>query len=652
MTIKRVTQLLLVIMLFLGSLSFWTPALADETSVEVELTSVTPTVLRITGDLEISGKVTNLGTQPLTGLTVRLWRHRAPITNLDALNIALESGPDAFLGGFLPREPRANFYFDSPLQPGETREFTVSATNEGSDDPLLLTSTGVGYLVGVKITQGNGNATLGSARTLIGSLIPDEVASAVVVAYLTSAPTLLADGSGFLNDSLIGELKDRLEKLLQLAELPGVTTIIDPALFEEISALANGVSVVGKPAQSGDQLLAQRWLQRLHTIITAGNVYRTWYGSPDLVSAFSLERQGILPDAEAVIPPAELVALPLAGWTNESINEEIADFLSQSEADLIFAGGLGGNATVQDFKSQIFVSAPVGQFDGGPGPEPSSTKPHLGGRIAAQQLITNALGYDSVVVADEEIEAEVLLQTADWRKIVSLPSSLETESVSAWFGGTPSQPGRTAETVNLLDDLHYSLEIWSDLTNTPAEFDSVFVRAWNSRWPDDEQAIAWLRQSLAPQLDALNSGKIEIHTSPNWVLSSENNDLPLTITNTKTMPVTVRVVFESQNPSRIKIPQTELVEIPAGESATLRVKPESAGNGTVAITAKLVSSQGREVGEPVQLQVSTNSAGRAGWIIILASGVVLLAGTVLRVRKVRQSRTETPTDDTEAPTDE
>ena len=644
MTIRRGTHLLIVIMLFLGCFAFWTPAHADENAVEVELTSTTPTVLRISGDLEIRGRVTNNGSQPLENLTVRLWRHRAPITNLEALSIALESSPDAFFGSLLPREPRANVSFDSPLQPGETREFTVSATNEGTDDPLLLTSTGVGYLVGVQVTQGYGNVTIGSARTLIGSLIPEDVASSIIVAYLTATPSLLADGTGFIDDSLAEDLNNRLEKLLQLAEVSGVTTVIDPALYLEVLALANGVPLVGEPVQPSDQLRAQRWLQRLSAVISNGHTYRSWYGSPDLVGAYALDRPGILSDAEAVSLPVELTVLPLVGWVDEAINQDLAEFLSQSSADFIITGGIQGNSTVKEFNSKSFVSAPIGQFAGGPEPEPSNTEPQLSGRLAAQQLITDALGYQSVVVADEETEANLLLKAADWRRIVPLDAALAAQTGSTWFDGAPAEPTRTNETLQELDDLHRSLLLWSDLTQTSNEFESVFIRAWNSRWSDDEQALAWVRRSLETPLDALNSGSIAIHTSTNWVLTSETNDLPLTISNTKSVPVTVRVIFQSQNPSRISIPSTALVEIPAGESASLRIKPESSGNGTVEITAKLVSTGGHEIGQPVQLQVSTNSAGRAGWIIILASGAVLLTATVLRVRAVRQSRSESVDD--------
>ena len=65
------------------------------------------------------------------------------------------------------------------------------------------------------------------------------------------------------------------------------------------------------------------------------------------------------------------------------------------------------------------------------------------------------------------------------------------------------------------------------------------------------------------------------------------------------------------------------------------MQPHTYGNGRVAVWAQLATAGGHPIGPPTSFVVTGTAAGRVSWLIILASGAVLLAATALRIRQVR-----------------
>ena len=64
------------------------------------------------------------------------------------------------------------------------------------------------------------------------------------------------------------------------------------------------------------------------------------------------------------------------------------------------------------------------------------------------------------------------------------------------------------------------------------------------------------------------------------------------------------------------------------------------GNGVVAMRAQVVTSGGHPVGTPVDFTITAAQSGRVAWIIIVASGVVLLGATAYRVRSMHRENQE------------
>ena len=629
----------------------------SDPSVRVELTSVVPNVLRLNGDLVINGRVTNTSDEPLDGLRAHLWSARGPFTNLDALKLALDSEPYDYYGAVPTIDPRGvvDLTADRPLEPGETREFTVMASNDEGNDPLHLNSVNVGYLVGVQVRQTASwrVTTIGSARTFIGSLMPNAKAEASTVVVLTSRPRMIAQPEGesalFADEKLATELRGPLDDLLTLAETDGATAIIDPALFDEVIAMAQGydVGTAGKAGVYSD--VAKAWLARVRDVVDTGTAYRTLYGSPDVAAAFSSKTTAPLNDAAAALPSThELAGLPLAIVPAAgTVNAELVAFLEQASPDVIIADTVDIAYTVQRAGDLPIIATAPDLYAGGPSPAPVTSVPQRLGRIAAHQIISAERGQPNVALVRTQAEADLIMQTNEWRTNVPLSDVIAKAPRRdvAYRDATPSAPV-PGTWVTELDSARAGLRLWGELTDqTPVASTiehMVMAKAWNPAFAGHGDALVWVDAATGAQRGAFADGTIEIHTTPRWVLTSDVNALPLTVTNTHTVPVQVKVHFRSQNATRINIDDTDVITVPAGESTTVRVAPTARANGTVGITAQVTTAAGTPVSDPVAITVTANSAGRVGWLIIIGSGAVLAVATFLRVGQVRRARSAEP----------
>ncbi|HNV10478.1 MAG TPA: hypothetical protein PKN27_04000, partial [Propionibacteriaceae bacterium] len=104
------------------------------------------------------------------------------------------------------------------------------------------------------------------------------------------------------------------------------------------------------------------------------------------------------------------------------------------------------------------------------------------------------------------------------------------------------------------------------------------------------------------------------------------------------VPVTVTVGFVAENPQRLSIPDTEPVLVTAGESVTVMFQPNAQTNGAVAVDAQLRTVGGRPIGPVRSFTVTATSLGRVGWIIMMASGIVFLGATSVRIKQVQRER--------------
>lgn len=634
------------------------PAQADEPGVAVSIASVSPHVWEAGGQLVITGSVTNSTKSDISGAHVTFWQSDTALTTLTDLDAAL-ANPDVTSPVGTTSQGGVTLGSNGLLSAGASVAFTVKGTPS-------LPRSGAAYLVGVQVLDNAGNV-LGRARLALGVASASQFGAVVVP--LTARPSLInpevtgdvPSQAVFEDESLLTLLRGQLGRALSLAEQPGVTALIDPILVDDLKAMADGYQVqsdpTAEPKPGLGQTEAATALLRIQALIDRGDAYRLPANSPDLNEvAATPQAAAIAAAAVQINPDHPLAGLGLAVFADGALTDDAQKLLVAMAPSLIISNSLQpGATTARDSSNLLWVGAtPVdvlAKIDG-PGPNPGAVQ-QISARLA-RLIVAAGGGTPTVVVADSPtaVESVSSWMATGWRplplaQVVNqlLPGNL------AWANDPAS--------VTLPDDLASSvarvgrqLTLWDNLSDSGDDctatahrlLPGVFASSWQGDWI---AASDWLAAAGA-QLDQLvGTGSVTLRIANEWHLSSNNNRLPITIVNTMGIPVQVRVHFISENPGRLSVPDSEVMTVEAGSTTTVNVMPKAAGNGSVQVTARLLSASGTVIGAPVHVQVVTTSAGRLAWIIIIGAGVAFVIATSLRVRQVRHQRRLDQTDHTD-----
>lgn len=617
-----------VLMAVLAMVAVWfTPmsACADppKDQIQVELESVNPATLGNEGDLVLSGTVTNTTEEPLTDLGVQLWRDARPITSLDVLAEAVEANGGS--GAVMQSAPAHDYLGDGSLGPGQTKQFTVrAAMGSDAEEQLWLSQPGAAYRIGVEVRSMSSwnDSWLGAARTVIS--LPGSVTAHVAPIVQLNAipsmtePTTLRQTAQFADNRLAIDLTQRLIPLTNYAQANGLQVVVDPLLFDEATALA------ASHLEGADT--AQAWLEIITAMLAQQRLVRSLYGSPDIASLLVADEQ--LAQRSAQLPEAH----PLAGaqlWiipAGGTVTQAMLDAFPQASVVLgSNTSGVNGSTRVLRTSSIIDPHTPEGTWTS---------------LAAAEQVVAGTQGTAMVSVVTTLAQLTWLSSTASIRTWIEASAIQTGEPVDLAQLADASPNGTLAARTQQTRQL---VTTWCAMVTDETCVDSLIPGAWSTRWSSPNDALAWLDALDATPSAGVGAGGIELATS-DWVTTSaEDNQLPVTITNRTAHQVHLLVKFTSANPLRIEVPDSEVMTISPGESATVRVKPRTQGNGTVAFTAQALTPSRIPVGDPVDFSITGTNAGRIGWIIIIASGAVLLGATALRVRQVRHENRDAAT---------
>ena len=129
--------------------------------------------------------------------------------------------------------------------------------------------------------------------------------------------------------------------------------------------------------------------------------------------------------------------------------------------------------------------------------------------------------------------------------------------------------------------------------------------------------------------------RVSVSATSFVTLSGSSGRFPITITNRLSSPVTVGVRFSSDDASAT-IEDIAPQQISAGRSVTLTVTADVGQATTTAFTAALVTSGGKELGEPARFTVRSSVVGRVIWVFL---GLAMLLVVVAVVRRFVKGRT-------------
>src|SRR5664280_1312796 len=600
----RITLALLVLV---SAFAFHPPAYAADTAVDVKLT--TSEIIGTGADavLHLAGTVTNTGTSTLYTVQVLTWRDTTPITSRAQLATALAASPTATTGSRLtiPGSFQSITGSPKPWEPGASNTFSV--TSKLSD--LDLSATGV-YLVGVHVRAAidisASYSSMGRARTFVTIGTPTARAATSSVVMLSSAPSYLANGL-LADDHLAGELTGRLLTLVRHAQLPGVTYAIDPLLYREVTTMAAGYEVGTATSHSpgAGKAAAVAWLAEF-AALSGG--FRLPYGIPDLALIAETRDSATLDRTiQAVAKVPDVAGLPLlVAASNCQVDQRFLDVVSRLKPSVILAETHAAGQTLSSADGTI-VSVDAGAFGGGPGPDDSRTQLQYLARIRAESFLAAMNPAEgNVRVIASELEASRDSVANPWENRVSLAGL--NSAFTSLAGDSAAGDTLSAQFLPLV---------------------------LSTAWQNDDQARAYLAAALAPY--EVSASAITLRVADHVVMTSRNTQFPVTVSNTLDYPVRVKVMVTTSNENRLSVPQSDLVTIDAGESVTVNVSPQATANGSVDAVVQLVTQAGNGVGTPEAFVIEATETGKVAWVNVIASGVVLAAMTVLRIRQVARA---------------
>lgn len=615
----------LLVMLALGALAPQARAEAG-LAIDVTITRVPQPVLDLTDPeqvVEFGGTIINTSATRVRYVSVNFWQANDPITSREELDAALVSAPTDPLG-----ERTAPFSEESGhvqvitrdewFEPGARAEFTVRATVA----ELGLSADEAIYRLGVHVRGIPENAaetlTVGRGRVLVvATQQPFEIATVV---KLSAAPTQLATGD-FTDESLLSELEGRLGSLLEFAERPGSTVLLDPSLLAEASALGQPHTVAGVEAAGHE--LAEDWAQRARALTSGGGALRLPFADPDIAAAVEAGNLADLMGWQATAVATEPSrSLPLAADLGPRATPENTGQLGQFGIGTIFAdnvtgAGTGARGLVATQRTELTGMGPGGR---------NTVAQQLSRRLAEEFLSDAPRVY--LLRSPDDVAA---LGSLEHNTLVPIPNGRGTIE----FTPPRDTPEPREQLAAVLEEVHARTQFLQDLTGRAdaALADQLSAKASSSGFQDEAAALAFVE---AHPLATVDTDLITISAAGQFVMGSRTNDFPMTINNGLPFAVTVRLVFDSAAPQRIQVPPTEFVTVEPGENLTLNVAPEATSNGVVAVAAALQTKGEETFGAPVTIEITATDLGRVGWIIIIVSGAVVLGGTFLRIRAVQR----------------
>ena len=595
-------------------------------------------VLTTDAGVTLTGIVENTGTDPLHQVEVVLWGGTPAITTAQALDAVLASDPQSETADALttPGATAVIVAGDVAFAAGQTAAFTVTAT--WAD----LGAMGPGaYLTGVYVHASDVPeaplVTIGWGRTLVThSAFP--AASALVV-LMTSAPAWLHDAV-FLDDHLAGELAGRLLTLVQFAGRPGVTWVIDPALLRAVTVMAGGYEVAqGTTTTPGTgQAAATTWLDAFR-LLDMANGYRLPWGNPDLALGLAHHDPALLTNAQAAAAadPA-LDPLPLAV---RAANGRVDDAFLTYIAPLAPAAVLAETMSSAVAGSTAVLATPPEPFPAG-----LTTGDDAGLQTIQRALADNWIAPGPLVRVVDTVAAAGLAGRLLLRGVPIVPLrdiTVTTPWSPALARGTPAGP-LTAAALTPVASVGTVTDAYASLVADPAAADAL-VAAQRSlmlsqSWPGDAAAGTYAT-AVAAWVRTLMAG-VTLTAPADVSLTARVTSFPVTITNTLTVPVSVRITGRSTptgiRPANITIPAVDTQVVEPGVKMTLVMSPTVLREGDADLRLQLTTPSGVAIGTPVVLPVHAAITAWMGWAVVGAAFVLFAVGTYLRVRTKGRSR--------------
>lgn len=466
------------------------------------------------------------------------------------------------------------------------------------------------------------------------------------------------------------------------AEQDGASYAIDPNLISELQAMRSGYRVVdggGRTTAGKGSSAAADWLSRFRSMQADHDGFQLLYADADLTAMVHAGRVDFVRRGQrAAALVADTKSLPLlVAPAFGATDQRTLQAANQLHARAVLLSdtavrGLGPVVTVPG--GPMVLSYDTGSAAGGPGPDPRDTEVQVRQESLAESFIDSISGLPStslgrlrVVTGADQANGESAALAAPWVKSQSaydlLNNTPQVLRGEPNYSAAEARLEPTSRQLRRVTDLDHRLATYQNLVADPAglstQADQAVARAASQAWrvhprlmadfiADQQMLLTDTHGKQWPLSDLTNGTLIRVDSNPQVTLTGSAAAVPVTIINNLDVAIHLQLLGQSPNRSRLRldnIPAAKLGVIDAGAKVPAQVPTRVDANGSMTVTLQLATPAGDPIGLQHELKVNATQAGRIGWIIAIASGIVLLATVVLRIRQVARERGDVPDED-------
>ncbi|MFJ4636068.1 DUF6049 family protein [Streptomyces hygroscopicus] len=663
-------------------------------SVDVSITSLTPTAPKKSDTLTVSGSVTNDSRTAVSDARIGL-RVGPTMNGRNAIDTAARrtgyaEGLDGTeIGGKYAKKI-------DKLPAGASRDFSLSIPV----NQLHLGEDGV-YQLGVSLTGGTSSQpwpqVLGIERTFLPwqSGAPAKKSQLTYLWPLISSTHVTARTDNdedrtpiFRDDRLASELAPggRLQQMVALGKNLPITWVIDPDLLATVDAMTKKYEVQdgsGKGTRTGHgQAVAKQWLDALQKAVDGKQVVALPFADPDLAALAHRGKNvtgslGHLQDATELasttvetvlgVKPRTDFAWPVDG----AIDSSIVDVATSAGAHNVIArsdslretGGLsytptaarqigGGNtAVVADARLSTAFTGDMSKAE-------NSTLAIQ--RFLAQSQMINLQAPDkqrSIVVAPQRMPTTSQAQamaaaleglSGQWTQPLGLgqaakakPDPNATQRVPSSRSYPRSLRARElpTEAFQKIQETQRTLDNFEPILTAKyrvvTPFGNAIRRDMSTSWRGEARNAAGFRNDVQTYLSGLTK-KVRLVPKTDMTLSGRSATVPVTVQNNLVQGVELRLVLRSHQGNRLAVSEPQLVNVEGGHSQSVKFGTTANANGPVWVSAQLYTPDGQPYGDEMPFEVNVTEI-TSTVILVIAGGVLLLvlAGVRIYIQRKR-----------------
>ncbi|MBL1096252.1 DUF6049 family protein [Streptomyces coffeae] len=675
-------------------------------SVDVAITSMTPTAPEKGDTLTVGGTVTNGTKTAISAAHVGLHVGQ-PLNGRNAIDDAARrtsytQGADGTeIGGKYIKKI-------GKLAAGASRDFSLSIPV----DKLDLGQDGV-YQLGVSLTGQTQNRPWPQVLGIRRTFLPWQTSAAEKKSQLTFLWPLISathvtprtendeDRTPiFRDDRLVKELSPggRLQQMVTLGKSLPITWVIDPDLLATVEAMTRTYEV--EDPKGGDdttpgrgQAVAKQWLNDLQKAVEDQQVVALPFADPDLASlAHRGKNSGALGHLQDATELASLTVQTVLGvkprtdfaWpVDGAIDSSVVDVATSAGAHNVIArsdslretGGLSYTPTaarqIGGGNTAVVADARLSTAFNGDMSTPQNSTLAIQRFLAQSQMISLQAPdkQRSIVVAPQRMPTASQAQAmaaalkglpGQWSEPLDLSRAAKAKPDP---NATQRVPGGHAYPRALrkqelpsqaFDDIQktqgtldmFERILTADYRVVPP-FGNAIRRDMSTSWRGEAQHATGFRHDVQSYLSGLTK-KVRLVPKTDMTLSGRSATIPVTVQNNLVQGVKLRLVLRSQQGNRLAVGEPQVVTVEGGHSQSVKFGTTANANGPVWVSAQLETPDGQPYGDEMTFQVNVTEI-TSTVILVIAGGVLLLvlAGIRIYVQRKRSAADGDDEGDTE-----